>query len=138
MAYINAKDVQAIRNELKQEFPNLKFGVKKNRHSSVSVTVKSGDVDFSDITQNGYAQVNQYHLHLTGQHEPMFQKMVEIVKTAPIRGGGFWANKGWYDNSDSMIDYFDTAYYFDINVGDWSTPYALSSQESGRRDCRLH
>ena len=127
MAFINAKDVQAIRNELKKEFPNLKFGVKKHRHSSVSVTVRSGDVDFSDITQNGYAQVNQYHLHFTGQHEPMFKRMVEIVKTAPMRGEGYWANRGWYDNSDSMTDYFDTAYYFDINVGDWSTPYALRS-----------
>ena len=29
----------------------------------------------------------------------------------------------WYDNSDAMIDYFDTAYYIDINVGKWNKPY---------------
>ena len=125
MAFINAKDVAAIRKELKAEFPNLKFGVKKNHHSSVSVTVKSGTIDFGDITCNGHGQVNQYHLHMTGQHQSLFERMVEIVKTAPIRGEGYWARKGWYDNSDSMTDYFDTAYYFDISVGDWSTPYAL-------------
>ena len=29
MAYINAEDVKAIRNELKATFPKFKFGVKK-------------------------------------------------------------------------------------------------------------
>ena len=29
----------------------------------------------------------------------------------------------WYDNSDAMTDYFDTAYYMDINLGKWNKPY---------------
>jgi hypothetical protein len=31
----------------------------------------------------------------------------------------------WYDNSDSMIDYFDIAYYVDINVGNWNKEYQV-------------
>jgi hypothetical protein len=31
----------------------------------------------------------------------------------------------WYDRSDAMTDYFDTAYYIDVNVGSWNKPYAL-------------
>ena len=31
----------------------------------------------------------------------------------------------YYDNSDAMTDYFDTAYYYDINVGQWDKPYVL-------------
>jgi hypothetical protein len=31
----------------------------------------------------------------------------------------------WYDNSDAMIDYFDTAYYVDINVGQWNKEYQV-------------
>ena len=42
-------------------------------------------------------------------------KIVEIIKTAP--------SKKWYNNSDAMIDYFDVAFYFDLNVGDWDNPY---------------
>ena len=42
------------------------------------------------------------------------------MKTAPLVKG---AGRGWYDNSDAMIDYFDTAYYMDISVGDWNKPY---------------
>jgi len=33
----------------------------------------------------------------------------------------------WYDNSDAMTDYFDTAYYMDINVGQWDKPYVLTA-----------
>ena len=29
----------------------------------------------------------------------------------------------WYDKSDAMVDYFDTAYYVDINIGKWNKPY---------------
>jgi hypothetical protein len=31
----------------------------------------------------------------------------------------------WYNNSDIMIDYFDRAYYIDINVGQWNKPYEV-------------
>jgi len=123
MAYINAKDVQAIRNELKENFKGFKFSVRKSHGTSVDITIKSGPTDFSDILKDGYAQINQYWLDRTGKHQPMFEKVVEIVKTAPMRGEGYRKGTGWYDNSDSMIDYFDTAYYFSINVGSWSTPY---------------
>ena len=33
----------------------------------------------------------------------------------------------WYDNSDAMTDYFDTAYYIDINAGKWNKPYKLAA-----------
>ncbi|SFP01942.1 hypothetical protein [Hydrogenimonas thermophila] len=31
----------------------------------------------------------------------------------------------WYDRSDSMTDYFETAFYYDIDVGSWDKPYKL-------------
>lgn len=129
MAYINAKDVSAIRNELKAKFPNLKFGVRKGSGSmSVDVTIKSGSVNFEDILgDNGYCQINQYHTHMYGKHQGLFDKIVEVIKTAPLKGEGFHKSKGWYDNSNSMIDYFDTAYYFHINLGDWNKPYQLAA-----------
>ena len=121
MSYISTEDVKKIRVALKNEFgKKLKFGVRKSAGGhSVGVTIKSGTVDFSDIMRNNnfydQVQVNQYHLQNYGVHKSLFEKIVEIIKTAP-------SNK-WYDNSDAMIDYFDVAFYFDLNVGDWNNPY---------------
>jgi len=120
MAYINSADVKSIRDSLKAEFPGVKFSVRKQHFSSVNVTLLKGDVDFSDITDdNGYAQINQYHLDFTGDHKPMFEKIVEIIKTAPA--------EGWYDRSDAMYDHFDTAFYFNISVGNYGKPYELTA-----------
>lgn len=61
MAYISTKEVAAIRGQLKEKFKGLKFSVRKHHHSSVTVTIKAGNVDFSDLLDdNGYAQTNQY------------------------------------------------------------------------------
>jgi hypothetical protein len=118
MAYISTEDVKKIRVALKEEFgKKLKFGVRKTSYHSLNITIKSGEVDFSDLmrTPTEQVQVNHYHLHNYGDHKPLFEKIIEIIKTAPT--------KQWYDNSDSMIDHFDTAYYFSLRVGDWNKPY---------------
>ena len=28
-----------------------------------------------------------------------------------------------FNNDDAMTDYFDRAFYIDINIGDWQRPY---------------
>lgn len=124
MAYITAQEVAAIREGLKARFPNFKFGVRKGSGSlSVDVTIKQGPIDFfadrRDPDNRGHLQVNPYwlHDHWEGEARKMLEGVVEVVKTAPSRK--------WYDNSDAMTDYFDTAYYFHINVGEWNKPYAL-------------
>ena len=125
MAYINAEDVKAIRKELKAAFPKFKFGVRKSTSGMrVDVTVKQGPTDFSDIMRgDGYAQINPYHTGMYGEHSKFFEQVLDIIKTAPMRGEGY--NKdGWYDRSDAMTDYFDTAYYMSLNVGDYAKPYA--------------
>jgi hypothetical protein len=124
MAYINTADVAQIRKELNEAFPKFKFGVRKGSGSlSVDVTIKSGPADFVDPHGRGYIQINQYHLYNYGPHEKFLSEVVKIVKTAPSRGEGFHKGDGWYDNSDAMTDYFDTAYYFHINIGSWNKPY---------------
>ena len=121
MSYISTEDVKKIRVALKNEFgKKLKFAVRKSPSChSVGVTITSGAVDLSDIMGttdfDKYVQVNQYHLGNYGVHKSLFKKIVEIIKTAP--------SKEWFNDSDPMIDYFDVAFYFDLNVGDWNNPY---------------
>ena len=124
MAYISTAEVAAIRGQLKEKFPQLKFGVRKHHHSSVDVTIKSGTIDFSDILDsNGYAQINQYWLDRTGEHKKLFEGILKVIKTAPgtVKGG-----REWFDESDAMTDYFHTAFYMSVNVGAWNKPYVLA------------
>jgi hypothetical protein len=125
MAYISATDVAAIRTELKQAFPGSKFAVRKSSGSlSVDVVIKQGTVDFSENLQNGHAQVNQYWIdtHWTGfEARETLKRINEIMHNAPGRAGG----KKFYDNSDAMTDYFDTAFYTHLSIGDWNKPYTL-------------
>ena len=124
MAYISTPEVRAIRQQLKEAFPQLKFGVSKQHHSPVDIIIKAGTVDFSDITdERGHAQINQYHLNRTGRHQKMFEKMLKIIHTAPASVPG---GRAWFDDSDAMTDYFHTAFYYSISVGSWSDSYTCS------------
>lgn len=127
MAYISTKEVKAIREELKAQFPKFKFSVTKSDYSAVNVSVIKGPVDFlADIGEcyegSGYAQINHYHTHMYGKHSKFFDKVVEVIKTAPAKAEG---GSAWYDNSDAMTDYFDTAFYMHVNVGKYGKGYEV-------------
>jgi hypothetical protein len=126
MAYITAGEVKEIRTELKRVFPKYKFKVNKSSGScsSVSVSVMAGPADFTEIfVQNAnkaHAQINHYHLYQYGKFQKFFETINKIIRTAPGKAVG---GREFYDNSDAMTDYFDTAFYYNINVGTWSQPY---------------
>ena len=139
MAYIKTEEVSAIRNELKKRFGHtgLKFGVKKQHHSSVHVTIKAGPIDFSDIYRDHYgsgdhyAQVHVYHLSNYGQHQPFFEEVLKIIKTAPALAEG---GREWFDKSDIMTDYFHTAFYINLNVGEYDKPYVYNGKKISKKE----
>jgi hypothetical protein len=122
MAYMNQDKKKVIAAKLK---PVLKkYGVKGTlsvrSHMSIVLNVKSGKVDFftdygdvEDAKKFGI-QVNPYwfHDHFTGKAKEFLADAFDALKSA-----------GYYNNSDASIDYFDTAYYYDINIGKWNKPY---------------
>jgi hypothetical protein len=120
MAYISATDVKAIREELKAAFPKWKFSVRKGSGSlSVDVNILQGTCAFEG---KDYAQVNQYWLKEHWQDADDFQaldKINEIMHNAPGRAGG----KVYFDESDAMTDYFHTAFYTHLSIGQWNKRY---------------
>ena len=125
MAYITAEETRQIRNKLKEELPNLKFSVSKGSGNySVIVSILKGDIDFRNLklsSSHGII-INQYHLYQYGEHEEVLEKIMNIIKTAPDRK--------WFDHSNSQIDYFCTAYYIDLSVGNWKKPYIYSGEST--------
>ena len=133
MAYISTEEVAAIRKQLKAEMPEYKFSVKKHHHSSVTVAFMKGPAfaEFEYRDRNGdnvagdintYEQLNHYHAErfYGEKNAAIINKVEKIIKTAPatVQGG-----REWFDESDSMSDYFHTAFYMSIHVGQWDKPY---------------
>lgn len=133
MAYITADDVAAIRKELKAAFPTWKFSVRKGSGSlSVDVTILKGNISFAEGFENSYngrkhCQVNNYWIdsHWTDlEARAALNKINEIMHNAPGRAN---AARKFYDNSDAMTDYFDTAFYTHLSIGAWNKDYELTA-----------
>ena len=110
----------------------VKGSLSVRNHSSIVLTLKSGAIDFignsnrvcgNDFYQvqrgfkpntTGYDQVNPYWFqdHYDGKAKEFLTEAFKALKSAD-----------WYDESNAMIDYFNTAYYVDVNIGKWDTPY---------------
>jgi hypothetical protein len=136
MAYMNqerkAQRAPAIKAICK------KYGVKATlsirNHSTLVLNIKAGSIDFignynSVCSQhpryNGPIQfcpavkgiqVNPYWYkeHFDGEAREFLQEVL-----AEMYGNDY------YDESDSMADYFHCSHYVDINIGRWNQPYQL-------------
>jgi len=137
MAYMNQERKAKITQALKPVL--AKYGVKGTlsvrNHSTICLTLKSGKIDFIANSNrvcgsshyqvsrgfrpntSGYSDVNPYWFqdHYDGKAKAFLTEAFKALKVA-----------GWYDRSDAQIDYFDTAYYVDINVGKWNKPYIVT------------
>lgn len=116
MAYMNQENKAKIAAKIK---PLLKrYGLKGSlavrNHSTIVLNLKSGNIDFGGER----IQVNTYwaHEHYTGVAKEFLVQAIKELKSAD-----------WYDESNSQEDYFNTAYYVDINVGQWDKPYQITA-----------
>ena len=121
MAYLSKTQVKETREALKVAFPDFKFMVRKSHNGggSINVSIMSGPVDFGDIREA--AQVNQYWVesHYEAHLVPFLEAVLKVIK--------FGSDRQWYDRSDSQIDYFDTAFYIDLEVGRFMNPYKFKN-----------
>jgi hypothetical protein len=133
MAYMNQDKKKIIKANLDKVLKPLgiKYSLRVENHMAINCTLKSGPVDFIRnmkaktgetfrlTTDVGYIQVNPYwyNEHFTGDARTIINDVIDALKSAE-----------YYDRSDAMIDYFDTAYYMHLNVGDWDKPYKLEAK----------
>lgn len=115
MAYITTSEVAQIRAALKLHFPHIKFSVRREHFSSVHVSIMKSPYDFSEFTDNRGRQISQYSLSDYKEHGEMFKAIINIIKTG--------SDSKWYDYSDAMTDYFNTAFYLHLEIGKWDREY---------------
>lgn len=137
MAYMSQEKKAKIAAKIK---PILKkYGVKGSlsvrHHSTIVLTLKSGKIDFiansNRVCSASHYQVsNGFRPNTSGYSDVnpyWFQEHYDGVALKFLKEA-FAALKGadWYDRSDAMTDYFDTAYYVDLNIGKWNKPYIVT------------
>ena len=127
MAWITTEQVKEIRVALKNKFPEIKFSVRKENGSSVHVNIMKSPYDFSYLNRfrsDGHTQLNRYHLP-EGPHKNLFEEILEIIL--------FGSSRKFYDNSDAQTDYFDTAFYVHMGIGDWGKGYEMIPWEKAKK-----
>jgi len=133
VAYMNQEKKAIIKANLDKVLKPLgiKYSLRVDNHMAINCTIRSGKIDFIQnmkdmlkgdqfklTTDRGYVQVNPYwyNEHFTGDARDVINQVIDALKSA-----------NYYDKSDAMIDYFDTAYYMHLNIGDWDKPYKLEA-----------
>lgn len=128
MAYLSTDHVAQIRAKLKETFPNVKFSVKKKDASlGVCVSVMSSEFTFSDyLDERGYSQVNEYRIEndFAGDERDFLLKVKEVIETG--------SDRKYYNNSDPMTDYFDYAFFYSINIGQYGKPYLCKKKSEDK------
>ena len=116
MAFINQQDKKDLMPGIKAIL--ARHGVKASfsiRHNSTFVcTLKSGPFVAPD-----WYQVNEHHLERTyeGQQLQFLQELIAAMK-----------GSSWFNDSDSMTDYFHLSWYIDVNWGGYDKSYTCTAQ----------
>ena len=117
MPFITTEEVREIRNAVKKAFPEYKFSVTKEHHSSVTVTVMEGPEDFNGEFFERQAQVNQYYFKNHYSENPKFVefmgKLIDVVNNVKPK------QQESYDGDYGSIP----NYYQNFHVGKWNKPY---------------
>ena len=113
----------------------MKGSLRTTKHS-ITLTLRSGKIDFvADMVDRFTAGSTTFHLmgnvapkdyhfdvnhywyreHYTGTSKAFIAEALDALMSA-----------SWYDRSDAQVDYFDTAYYINLKVGDWNKPYIVT------------
>jgi hypothetical protein len=135
MAYMSQEKKAKISALLK---PILtKYGVKGTlsvrNHSTIVLNVKAGKIDFvEDFIKTDIKRLNEVQIETIRKQKhldvnPYWFQEHFTGKSKSFLTEAFAALKGadWYDETDARIDYFNTAYYVDVNIGKWNKPYVL-------------
>jgi len=128
MAYMNQERKAKIAEQVKPILARygMKGTLKTDRHS-ITLTLKSGKIDFindlvnphrAELRKDYALDINPYWFqeHYGGESYHFLREIMNAMRSAD-----------WYDRSDIQTDYFDTAYYYNVHVGNWQKPYQVTN-----------
>ena len=115
MAYVSKETKKELAPAIKKvlaEF-GVKGTIKVDHHSTLVVTLRKVPAGLFGKDALALSEINVYHIDTfyEGTAKKFLTKLLAAMKGTK-----------WYDNSDAMTDYFDTAWYNSIKIGEWNKP----------------
>ena len=120
MAYVSQADKKSLAPAIKAVLNKygMKGSIRIRNHSTLIVTVKSGNIDFSDYMRGeAYVDVNPYWIdqHYSGTARKFLNELLDAMK-----------GPNYFNDDDAMTDYFSRSHYTDITIGTaWNKPYVF-------------
>ena len=115
MAYVSQEKKAQLAPAIKAVLNRygVKASISVRHHSSLVVTIKSGNIDFG----GDYIQVNEYWIneHYTGVARDFLNELHRAMM-----------GPDWFCDDDAMTDYFHRSHYTDICIGKWDQPYVFT------------
>ena len=138
MAYMNQAKKAIISNLMKPILKkyNVKATLSVDNMSTINLNIKSSAFDFVGIYNKKLQEEQSWKFPNETFYPRENFKLSDGWVSDSYEGKelaffeeAFLAlqGAGYYNNTDSQIDYFDTAYYYYINIGQWDKPYQLTA-----------
>ena len=120
----------------------MKGSIGVQNHSTLVVNLKEGELDILGAMKRAALKSAHYDHY----NEYDIQSLNHVLKAEYISVNPYWVEKNYacpvvvafltelkeamygpeyFDESDAMIDYFHTAYYFHIEVGKWDKDFKI-------------
>jgi len=136
MAYITKAQVKEKAVKLKEiaKKHGVKISVSGSNSSSLTVTVISGNIDFAGDIKWRHGSIEEFNFNIERIRQE-YHMEIKPYWVDQYYSGATHAfvteilavmKEGWYNNSDVMTDYFDTAWYNHISIGKRNKSYILN------------
>lgn len=147
MAFVSQEDKKNLSPAIKAVLK--KYGMKGTiavrHHSTLVVNIKSGDLDILGAWKKAALASNRNDFY--DPHD--VERLNHVLKATHIDVNTYWIDDSYADekvvaflnelkaamegpeffnNDDSMTDYFHRSHYIDINIGQWNKPYICNKE----------
>lgn len=124
---LTTKDIaERVRAYVKEAYPTYKFSIRTeyaSMCSSIHVALMEAPEDvFVNPDREKYEQLNSYYLD---KEEGITELGCEVMKDI----NDFICSYR-YNDSDGMIDYFDTNFYYYLEIGRWDKPFKVVEKKA--------
>ena len=117
MAFMNQEKKKRLAPKIKQILKkhNIKGTLSVQDHSQLTLTLKSGSIDFGTDSINEYWYKDHF-----ADNPAALAFLSEVIPAM---------NAENFDKSDPMTDYFHVGYYISVRFGSYDKPYVLIADQ---------